>query len=335
MRMTILAISIVLLVTRAATAQRVGDCVVVTPESALLKTGTESVGTIGKGNILLVKQVKADWLWVTFRDGRTPLKGWINRRDVISFENALDFFSDEIRRNPDARVYAIRGMIHTSKHDHESALKDFNESLWLGPNSADVLYFRGSVWRIKGDLDNAIADFTEAIRNDSVQPSYYNDRGYVWAEKGDHDKAIADYNEAIRLGPGEAIRFANRGTAWNAKREFEKAIADYNEVIRLDPKFPNVRRSLALILAACPNPEIRDGKRAIEHATAACQSAAWADAGDIFALAAAYAEAGDFKNAVMWQKYAVDIAPKAKQDFCRSVLVLYEGEKPYRGVVAK
>ena len=47
-----------------------------------------------------------------------------------------------------------------------------------------------------------------------------------------------------------------------------------------------------------PQADFRDGKSAIQHATRACQLTQWRVHGYVSTLAAAYAEAGDFQNAV-------------------------------------
>ena len=58
-------------------------------------------------------------------------------------------------------------------------------------------------------------------------------------------------------------------------------------------------------LAVAPDPKVRDGKRAVDLAKKACQLSGSFDANHLDTLAAAYAEAEDFKNAVLWQQKAV------------------------------
>jgi len=91
---------------------------------------------------------------------------------------------------------------------------------------------------------------------------------------------------------------------------------------------------LALLRATCPVAELRDGTKAVELATKACELTNWKDSDYVDALAAAYAEAGDFDSAVKWQKEAINLLPEhasaeARRDY-ESRLKLYQSSKPYR-----
>ncbi len=52
-------------------------------------------------------------------------------------------------------------------------------------------------------------------------------------------------------------------------------------------------------------------------------------------LAAAYAETGDFSNAVKWQGKVIELAPEKGKAILRSRLDLYKAHKPYREDVKK
>ena len=56
---------------------------------------------------------------------------------------------------------------------------------------------------------------------------------------------------------------------------------------------------------------------------------------EIATLAAAYAEAGDFENAVKWQTKGIELAPAIRQATFRSLLEFYKAEMPYREQVKK
>jgi serine/threonine-protein kinase len=87
------------------------------------------------------------------------------------------------------------------------------------------------------------------------------------------------------------------------------------------------------VLATCPDATLRDGKRAVGCALRACELTRFQQPIMVSFLAAAYAEAGDFREAVKWEKKALEMAaslPTAEADGMRARLRLYEEGKPYR-----
>jgi hypothetical protein len=107
--------------------------------------------------------------------------------------------------------------------------------------------------------------------------------------------------------------------------------AGYHAVVRLEPTSARGYNGRAWLWATCPEAKYRDGKRAVESATTACELSAWKEPNDVDTLSAAQAEAGDFDAAVKSQSKAISLLtdPAKKQDY-RSRLMLYEQHKPYR-----
>jgi tetratricopeptide (TPR) repeat protein len=214
---------------------------------------------------------------------------------------------------------------------YNRAIADFTKAIELDPTYVTAYSSRGLAWQKKSQYENAIADFTEVIRLDPTDFGAYHDRGDTQALRLDYDKAIADYSEAIRLLPTYAAAYHDRGLAWAAEHEHDQAIADLSEAIRLDPDEAAPYSRRAWIWATCPDAAYRDGKRAVESATRACEISEWNDPNDMNTLAAACAEAGDWGAAVKWQSKAIEQSSDEKQkaDY-RTRLSLYRDKRPYR-----
>ena len=104
-------------------------------------------------------------------------------------------------------------------------------------------------------------------------------------------------------------------------------------MIRIDPNFSRAYNNLAWLLATCPDAKFRDGKRAVELATKACELTKWKVALDIGTLAAAHAEAGDFEAAVQWQTKANGLYGAGKdREKGEARLKLYQQKKRYQQI---
>ena len=256
-------------------------------------------------------------------------RAWGKKRDL---DNAIKDFTEAIRIDPTlTNAFLRRGDFRYEKGDLDNAIKDFTEAIRLDPKFAPAYHNRGFFWGLKGDLDKAIKDYTEAIRLDPKLSSTYTNRGRAWSEKGDLDDAISDYTEAIRLDPKFAHAFTGRGNAWFKKGEPDNAISDYTEAIRLDPKNAVAYRKLAWVFGASPNADFRNGSKAVEYAKHACEISAWKDCYNLDALAAAYAEQGDFEEAIKWQEKAIELTTNEEEKaVLRTRIELYKEGKPYR-----
>ncbi len=311
-----------------------------------------------------VEDVNGEWLWM----GRA----WVRKRDALLPEQALDYYSAQIRGNPASEIawgyrgsvwqekgeldnairdfteairldpkltqtYNNRGIAWSNKGELDNAIKDFTEAFRLDPSFAMACNNRGNAWNQKGKLDNAIKDYTEAIRVDPKYAMAYYNRGLAWTDKGKLDRAIKDYTEAIRLDPQDAAAYSNRGLAWSSKGELNKAIKDYTDAIRLDPANAAVPyNASAWLRATCPIERYRDGPKAVANATTACELSGWKDGEYVDTLAAAYAESHDFSNAAKWEQKAIELATKeSDKEEMQERLELYKAGKPYREAPVK
>jgi tetratricopeptide (TPR) repeat protein len=187
------------------------------------------------------------------------------------------------------------------------------------------------------DFDRAIVRCNRAISLDRDQPGAYISRAWAFIEKRDYDKGIEDCTKALSLQPdkeNESKAYSNRASAYVRKKEYEKAIKDCRKAIQLNPRNYIPHNELAWILATCPNDKLRDGKKAWEHAKLAYDLEP-GDANVLDNVAAAYAECGDFDQAISWQEAALEATNKssAKEDIekrMRQRLELYKKKMPYR-----
>jgi WD40 repeat protein len=126
------------------------------------------------------------------------------------------------------------------------------------------------------------------------------------------------------------------------RNEAEQTLIERQESLEigrrvLGEKHPGTLESmneLAWLQATSSVADLRNGARAVEFATNACEVTNWKNADYVNTLAAAYAEVGDFDSAVKWQKEAINLLtekePSNWQAEFEERLKLYQSGKPYR-----
>jgi tetratricopeptide (TPR) repeat protein len=217
----------------AASAQQVGDKIITITDREL-QTNVGTRETVPKGMIFVVKNVDGNRLWVTRSDKTEAAEGWLDRSDVIAFSAALDFFNKEVKRNPTARAYVIRGKIWYEKLHYDKATADWNEAIRLDPIQAYL--DRGSTWFDKKEYDKAIADCNEAILLDPKCGAAHGLRGSAWWAKEEYDRAIPDYVEALRFDPGNAFDYIHRGCVWKDRAQYDEARFNYDTATPMNPR---------------------------------------------------------------------------------------------------
>jgi S1-C subfamily serine protease/Tfp pilus assembly protein PilF len=209
-------------------------------------------------------------------------------------------------------------------------LRDAN--ILLHPKNASDYFSRGLHFVNKQRPDQGIVDFAEAIRLDPKHSQAHYSRGLAFLSRGETERAIADFTESVRLDPKNALAYYQRGSAFEKKREKDKAVADFAKAIELDRKFAPAHLRLSWSWVTSPTASSRDGKKALDHALKACNLSAWKDAACFDALAAAYAECGQFEDAVMVQQRSLELASAGQKADFESHLKLYLAGKPVRAM---
>jgi tetratricopeptide (TPR) repeat protein len=250
------------------------------------------------------------------------------------WDRALRDYDEAIRIQPhnyDALVN--RGNAHAHKKERDKSTSDYNEAIRLNPKMFQAYCNRAMNYLAAGDLDRALADLTESVRLNPKFEEGYARRSVVLLRLKRKDEALVDADSAVTLTPDRAEPYIVRGDLRSARREFSLARADFERALERsrEPHW-SFLNSVAWFFATCPDRSGRDGKRSIQLATKACELTKWKDAHLLDTLAAAFAEAGDYDQAVKRQSEAIKLyeGPADVRSGMEKRLALYRQHHPCR-----
>ena len=247
-----------------------------------------------------------------------------------------------------AKVFARLGETNKQQEVLNQALRDHQQAVTLNP---EALVGLGRFECRQGHFDQGISDFTLFLQTHPASYGGLTSRAYAYEivanrmgtngdVKGQQDalaKALADWNQLVSLKTQEQNSFqCLRGEYYSRNHQYASALSDFHRAMELQPNDYEAQSSLARFLATCPDPAFRDGTNALTIAQKACASDHYDDGWSLATLAAAYAETGDFVQAVKWQNQALvnleakDVYGDAFRAEMRDRLTLYEKGQPCR-----
>jgi len=215
----------------------------------------------------------------------------------------------------------------------DGAITQYQTALQIKPDYVEAHDNLGNVLLQKGRVDEAITHYQMALQIKPDNAKAHNNLGNALVKKGRVDEAITQYQTALRIKPDYAEAHNNLGNALVEKGKVDEAITQYQTALQIKPNYAEAHNNLAWELATASQASLRNGGKAVELAERANQLTGGENPLILHTLAAAYAEAGRFGDAMQSAQKAIELAQAAGQpDMAGQFtgeLKLYEAGLPF------
>ena len=200
------------------------------------------------------------------------------------------------------------------------------------PYRGDLHWRLGWFYATEGKTDEAVRQYQASLRIQPA-PETYRLLGQLLEKNGNAEGALTNYLAVLRFGPNPAIQI-DAAVLLSGLGRSREAMALYRQVLKSSPDLVPALNNLAWILATDPETNNRSGAEAVRFAERACALTRRQVPILLGTLAAAYAEAGRFSEAVQTAQSARDLAAASGQSPLagrfQKLMELYQSGRPFR-----
>lgn len=246
---------------------------------------------------------------------------------------AVEHYRQAIRIEPgyaEARNNLAAELLRQNRVDE--AIGAAQAALRADPGLAKAHYNLGIAFFAKRQIPAAVEHYRQAIRIRPEFPEARQNLGTLLLQSGNFTSAVAELAEAVRLKPDLLDARLNLARALVHADRPAEAVAQYREAIRRTPDAVAALYELAWILAMNPGLAVAGEPGAVELAERLCKLTENRRPDALDVLAAAYAAAGRYPEAVQSARRAMDLAAAAGNSGLaqeiQSRLTLYEAGRP-------
>ncbi|MDR3717819.1 MAG: tetratricopeptide repeat protein [Bryobacteraceae bacterium] len=214
------------------------------------------------------------------------------------------------------------------------AVPHFQAAVEANPRDVQALANLAMALATTGKVDEAIPVLEQAARLAPADPDIQANLGAALVGRGRMEAAIPHLEQALKAAPGDASAHYYLGSALASTGRPAEGVREWRAALSLQRDFVPAMFRLADLLSSSPDDSLRNGAEAVELAERAANLTRGQEPSILDTLAAAYAEAGRFAEAITAARRALTLAvqlnDKALAAGVNARIALYEAQKPFR-----
>ncbi len=249
-------------------------------------------------------------------------------KEIGKLDAAIQEHEKVIQLRPGAvRPYTDLTLDYILEHKMDDAFAAFCTATRLNPVSAQAI--------LRGELVEGVSqgetNLSQKLDDVELRSRFVD----VLFKLGKGADAVPYCRKVVEARPTDPHAWFGLGAAWLAQSRMQDAIESFKQAIELAPDNPQCLNALAWIYATSSDPQLRNGPEAIRLAEKACAITRRQNPAQLETLAAAYAQAGRFDDAVKTAEEMLAIAQTSgdfsSREIGRKHLELYKAGIPCCG----
>jgi protein O-mannosyl-transferase len=186
----------------------------------------------------------------------------------------------------------------------------FRHAVDVTPDSSSSLFTLGVGYEKIGDTNRALDYYGLAHKISPNEAETQHNLAGLLRKSGNLSAAKREYEDLVQRHPEDVTGKINLANIYGSEGQPAVAVSWLMSAVRQNPKSLEGLNNLAWLLATCPDPGVRDGNEAVRLAQKACELTRREQTIYVGTLAAAYAEVGDFDQAIATAQSACALADK-------------------------
>ena len=242
-------------------------------------------------------------------------------------QQAIATLQPLLSANPDASVLELASAAYEDLHDTDKAVESLRQAILLDPHNVTLYVDFAALSATHQSVQVGINVVNDGINLQPKAAPLYFARGVLYVQLAEYDKAQADFEKAYELDPSQSLSVAAQGLMAMHQNDLAGALAGVREKLARRPDDPILLYLEADMLAqegAEPgSPDFDAALRAANRAVALRPSLGAAHG----VLAKLYLESGQYAQAVIHGRKALEIDPKDQTSLYHLVQALRKAGK--------
>jgi tetratricopeptide (TPR) repeat protein len=210
-------------------------------------------------------------------------------------------------RSADPARWRVNGTSLAAQQRWVEAIDCFSQAVRLEPGSVAARTALANALRSAGKPGEAQKEAEIAMSQNPASPEASLELGFSCASAGLDEEALGFFRNTIRQAPDSPNAHEQLVNCLCRLHRYQEALTACSEGLRVDPYNYFTLNNFAWIRATGED-SLRNGAEAVAAAERACALSSYSNAQIIGTLAAAYAEAGRFPEAVRTAQRACEVA---------------------------